>query len=194
MYDRSTMGSEHWTEERQLLAGNVDSIGPGLSEAELVAAESVLDFQFPEDLRSLLSEMLPIGGSFPNWREPDSDNLREWLGSPFGGIAFDIERNEFWSDAWGKKPAKIADAIAAARTAVNAAPRLIPIYGDRYMAAVPALTGAPVFSLHQTDIIYYGSNLRAYLRCEFGDLDWSDAVAKEMKFIPFWTDFIEGDC
>lgn len=45
-------------------------------------------------------------------------------------------------------------------------PRLIPIYAHRFTPAAPSPSESPVFSVWQTDIIYYGANLLEYLTNE----------------------------
>jgi hypothetical protein len=86
---------------------------------------------------------------------------------PFDGIAFDIKNNAFWWDDWGPKPERLDDALAVARQRVSAAPKLIPVFSHRYLPAEPCLSGNPVFSVHQTDIIFYGTDLWDYFRQEF---------------------------
>lgn len=51
---------------------------PGLTPAELAAAEARFGFLFPLDLRSFLAAALPLDG-FPNWCDLDSSELREVL-------------------------------------------------------------------------------------------------------------------
>jgi hypothetical protein len=90
----------------------------------------------------------------------------------------------------GKAPPALVDAVAVARRQVTAAPRLIPIYGHRYLPALPATAGNPVLSVYQTDVIYYASDLRAYIAREFGSdgNDISDTAAP--RSVPFWSDLI----
>lgn len=57
---------------------------------------------------------------------------------------------------------------------VAAAPRLLPIYSHRYLLAEPCRAGNPVFSVYQSDIIVYGTDLRTYLLHEFADLLGTD--------------------
>src|SRR3954469_25247226 len=49
----------------------------------------------------------------------------------------------------------------------------------------PHLQGDSVFSVHQTDIIFYGSNLEVYLRREFGLDDQDPGFGNEAP-IRFW--------
>ena len=165
----------------------------GLTESEIRTVESRFGFHFPPDLCAFLQTALPRGPLFPDWRIPESPALAGRLAWPFDGIAFDIENNAFWLDSWGPRPHALSDALAVAKAAVESAPRLIPIFGHRYLPAEPEAAGNPVLSVYQTDIICYGVDLRRYLLCEFGRLDFVEATRGEVRRIRFWTDIMEGD-
>ena len=85
---------------------------------------------------------------------------------------------------------------AAIASLVNAAPRLIPVIGHRYLAHAPAAPrGYIVLSVVQTDIITYGSELRSFLLNELSELvgTWIDykqlvaGITGDMtRSIPFW--------
>jgi hypothetical protein len=186
-----------WSTQLSLLQSRGVTLKPGLTAAEIQRVEEIHRFRFPPDLRSLLSCALPIGPkypggptSFPDWRSPES--VQEQLDWPFEGIAFDIEHAAFWWEPWGPRPAALSDAIAVARAAVDLAPRLIPIMGHRYLPAEPEVEGNPVFSVYQTDIVFFGADLRRYLACEFARLPWADAVRGDRRRIRFWTDLVES--
>jgi hypothetical protein len=83
-------------DELRILKDAGVSLAPGLTPAEFERAERVIACAFPPDLRALLAEALPTGKGCPDWREPDSESIREWLSWPFDGIAFDIEHYPFW--------------------------------------------------------------------------------------------------
>jgi len=182
-----------WEAEHQILAGAGIEIAPGLTDAQLERAEAVIGAKFPPDLRAFLSEGLPVGDRFPDWREPNSKAIRDQLDWPFEGIAFDIQHNAFWFRSWGVQPADPAKALEIARTRVAEAPRLIPISGHRYIPAEPALAGSPVLSVYQTDIIYYGLDLATYLRCELDGLPYEDAVRGKPRNIRFWSELVNGN-
>ena len=186
------MSAENWNGEIDLLRANGVTLAGGLSKQEFEQAETLHDFRFPPDLRSFLSEVLPVGDSFPDWRNPDSDYIFDRLAWPFHGIAYDIQQNNFWFPDWGIRPADLAEAIERARTSVADAPKLIPIYGHRYISEEPHEAGNPVFSVYQTDIIYYGNDLRRYLRHEFRATNRDEAILGEPRNIRFWTDFMES--
>lgn len=144
------------------------TLAPGLTDSEVEMAEAIHGFRFPPDLRALLQHALPVGKSFPNWRLPDSPFIHGMLAWPADGICFDIEHDAFWMSEWGERPPGLADAQLIARRAVRSAPFLAPVYGHRYIPASPCRAGNPIFSVYQTDIIYYGLDLMSYFEAEFG--------------------------
>jgi hypothetical protein len=165
------------------------TVEPGLSGLEISAAEVLFGFAFPQDLRELLKFMLPVGDQFPDWRDGSENILRERLGWPADGHCFDVEHNGLWLSSWGPKPENLQDAFAVARRAVAAAPALIPVYSHRYIPAEPVDSGNPVYSVHQTDIIYYGEDLASYLNHEF-QVPLPVWAARRPRRIRFWADVI----
>jgi hypothetical protein len=136
-------------------------------------------------LRSFLQTVLPLGDRFPDWRDGHADELTDMLDAPRRGILFDIEHNGFWLPEWGPRPEALRDACAQASDLIRDAPTLIPILGHRMMPAEPHAAGNPVFSVHQTDIIYYGFDLTDYFQHEFALPDrkpWPDSI----RSIRFW--------
>ena len=136
--------------------------------------------------------------SWVDWRDDSEEEIRERLNLPAEGICFDIEYNNFWRDDWGRRPSNLQDAFTVARASIAAAPKLIPIFGRRYIPEEPSAEGNPVFSVIQTDIIYYGYDLtgyflnelnNTYLSVDFPDL-LPDCVAKSPRSIRFWDYFM----
>ncbi len=158
----------------------------GLTNAEVTTIESRYGFRFPPDLRGFLQTALPKGPLFPDWRSTDEAEIRDWLGTPRRGVLFDVEHNGFWLELWGPRPASVGEALSRAKELLSAAPRLIPIYSHRMMPDEPHLPGNPVFSIHQTDIIYYGFDLTDYLRHEF-HLPGREPWPKQARPIRFWA-------
>jgi hypothetical protein len=161
----------------------------GLTDAEVATAESCFAFRFPPDLRAFLQTALPRGRRLPDWRSGDEAELRDWLDLPRRGVVFDVEHNGFWLEEWGPRPQALAEAKQVAEQVLAAAPRLIPIYQHRMIPAEPHLPGNPVFSVHQTDIIVYGTDLRDYLVHDFlmseeEQEEWT--VPSGTRLIPFW--------
>ncbi|HEY6252010.1 MAG TPA: hypothetical protein VI685_18800 [Candidatus Angelobacter sp.] len=151
----------------------------GLTDAEVLGLERKFSFRFPADLRAFLQTAVPTHKHFPDWRSGSEIDLRDWLDSPRRGIFFDIERNNFWLTEWGQKPQSMREALDLADSLLAAAPKLIPIFAHRMMPDDPPYEGNPVFSVHQTDIIYYGYDLEDYLRHEFdlpGRKTWPEDI------------------
>lgn len=144
------------------------AVEPGLSEAEFDQIEASYGFRFPPDLRSLLATALPVAEHFVNWRHDSEEELRWQLDGPADGIAFDVEANGFWMAEWGSRPDDVEEAVVVARTEVAKAPRLVPVFGHRYLPCDPPDEGNPVFSVMQTDIVYAGNDLADYFANEFG--------------------------
>lgn len=79
---------------------------------------------------------------------------------------------------------------------VKNAPRLIPVYGHRYLLAEPCVADNPVFSIWQSDIIVYGKDLRNYFLVEFANLlslnsrvdsaEVDEPTMNKVQGIPFW--------
>lgn len=155
----------------------------GYSQEELDRAQEEFGLAFPPDLVDLLRDRRPANGY--DWRV-DQEKIREMLAWPLEGMLFDIEQNGFWMDEWGVIPEREADRREIATAAVRAAPKLIPLVSHRYLPAEPSEPGNPVFSIYQTDIIYYGANLEHYFQNEFGS--WSSLEETAYRYIRFWSD------
>src|SRR5262249_3162148 len=125
------------------------------------------------------------GLRFPDWRDGNEAQLRDWLDQPRQGILFDIQHNEFWLPEWGPKPSDLDKAFRIANELIAKAPKLIPIFIHRMMPDEPRKAGNPVFSVHQTDIIHYGYDLLHYLREEFAVATWWTPPS-EPRPIRFW--------
>ena len=167
----------------------------GLMGSEIHEAEEAFALQFPPDLKQFLMFVLPTGKGWPNWRsikDPEIDRMLNW---PYEGICSDIQHNAFWPADWGSQPGSLSDAFKFAKQKVDAAPKLIPIHGHRYLPDRPSVAGNPVFSVYQTDIIYYGSDLGNYFRNEFAYYFKVPEyqITEPVRRIEFWSEFVDGN-
>jgi hypothetical protein len=160
----------------------------GLSEVETKEAEYRFGFCFPPDLRGLLRVGLPVGDRFPDWRDGDDASLWDFMRWPLEGMQFDITHNGFWLAEWGPRPGSLEEAFQTAAQAAADAPRLIPVYGHRYIPAEPARAGNPVFSVYQTDIILYGNDLLSYFAHEFRGVAVWHTPLLDARPIRFWSE------
>lgn len=175
--------------ERLRLAGV--RFEPGLSDAEVTRIQRDLGFIFGPEHRELLQAALPVGSpSWPDWRSDSADTLAARLDWPIDGVVFDVIHNAFWPSSWGDRPSDAKERERRSRLQLAGVPRLVPLFGHRCLAVDPAYRPSPVFSVYQTDVVFYGDNL----------LDW---VADEFKAspphpssprtrVPFWSDLAEG--
>jgi hypothetical protein len=166
----------------------------GLSSAELAHSQEAAGVVFPPDLCELLSDTVPVGRQWPDWRERPSQVMRAWNEQLLDGIVFDVQENDFWLDDWGDRPTDIADAREVLSSVLVRAPRLIPVYGHRAIPNDPMESGNPVLSVVQTDVIIYGANLREYLINEFHARPPGGAVvhSSDVRSIRFWDDLARG--
>jgi len=164
-------------------------IRPGLAPDELGAIETTHAFRFPPDLRALLAAGLPTGDRFPDWRG-DPPVIEALLRAPFEGLLFDVEHNALWLPDWGPRPATAARARQDAVTALSTAPKLVPVWAHRYLPTEPAEAGNPVLSVHQSDIVVYGTDLADYLTREFGTASTRSAPPTVPRPATFWSQLL----
>ena len=193
-------------------------------EERVDAAEHRWGVRFPPDYRLFLQRLyavdrpmyavqLHLDGSatrrdctaFYRWLSDASDDIAaiqgrlDWL---YDGLEFGIEHNALWLNGWEAPPPTLDARKACVRKLVAAAPRLLPIFGHRYLLAEPCQAGNPVFSVYQSDIIVYGTDLRTYLVHEFADVlniggrQAQTAAASDLvtyaryASIPFWGELL----
>lgn len=165
----------------------------GLSPEQIASIEAQLGFRVPEDFAYLFQNLQDPGGVFFPWSAFDKQRYDESIRWVLNGIEFDIQTNHIWLERWGKKPDTLPAALNIARKDFEAWPKLLPIFGHRFLAAEPCLTGNPVFSIMQTDIVYYGADLPHYLLNEFVDSNWAlHTHEQKIRRIAVWSDFAEA--
>lgn len=169
-----------------------------LTNDEVLKIEEKFNFKFPPDLKYFLQTNLPVSEWFYNWRNAlDSQEITEMINSqlqwPLEGINFDIEYNNFWVKNWGKKPENLEEQLIIAENNFKGYPKLIPIYSHRFIPMEPNIIDNPIFSVYQTDIIFYGYNLADYLSNEFKFTisDNFEVLMKPKHDIEFWTWCVE---
>ena len=156
----------------------------GYTQDELDSAQERFDLTFPADLIALFLERRPVLGW--DWRS-DEQHIREMLERPFEGLLFDVENNGLWWPEWGDRPTR-ANGAEILRSVLNQAPKLVPLVSHRYIPSEPDEAGNPIFSIHQSDVIYYGVNLEDYFEHEFGNVA---PIAVPTKHIRFWSDLVD---
>lgn len=162
----------------------------GLSAAEITSIEAQLGFPLPEDFAFLRRNMRDPGGVFFPWSNFQKQEYDQSIAWVLGGIEFDIEKSKLWLKRWGERPGALAEALDIARRDFATWPKLLPVSGHRFLPADPCRIGNPVFSIVQTDIIYYGADLADYLINEFcGGERVGCADTGTIRKIDVWSEF-----
>lgn len=161
----------------------------GYTQGELDAAQERYELRFPPDLIELLLDRRPADGW--DWRADDV-GIRRALDHPLSGLLFDLEHNELWWPEWGERPPTAEERAEVLTAVVRAAPRLVPVIAHRYIPEEPHEAGNPVFSVMQSDVIYYGADLADYFEREFYPAPWPGKPVRDgVRFIPFWSVLVE---
>jgi hypothetical protein len=166
-------------------------LGPGISGEQLDQIESEFGFSFAQDHRELLSLATPKSEGWLDWQTTSAAEIQARLDWPLESILWDAHNNNFWPPAWGRKPKRDEDLDDAVKAQFELVPKLVPLFGHRFMPAGPGLAAAPVFSVYGSDVIYYGENLPDYVAHEMGIRKRFASSARPT--IPFWTALAEGD-
>lgn len=152
----------------------------GASAQEVDAFEAETGLELPDDLRWLVQNTHDPGGAFFGWlKEPERiAESRDWIRN---GIEFDLQHGTTWLKRWGEPPKEIDARIEIFRADFQSWPALVPVMGHRFLRIDPCNSGQPVYSIVQTDIIYYGANLASWLAMEFLRRPMSE---REIKSLP----------
>jgi hypothetical protein len=189
---------------------------PGLAADEIDAIEQRWDIRFPAPYRTFLAMLnAPDQGMYSvGWSDDETEELTEFddepsfydwnrdneeltyaLECPLDGLLFDVEHNDLWPKSWGTKP-EAGQIQAHLAGLIESAPALIPVCGHRYLLDHKIGDDYPVLSVHQSDIIFYGSNLRDYLLRELVALlmrrneSEIDFAEEDIRAIPFWGELM----
>ncbi|BCN29040.1 hypothetical protein [Anaeromicropila herbilytica] len=179
-----------YKERIDILKLNGVEFAEGLSEQEIIEIKQEYNIDFPKELQELYSTALPVSKGFYNWRDLRPANvqyIKDVMKIPFNDI-YELADEVYWCDEWGEEPNE-SERVEVVRTMLKKAPALIPIYSHRYIPSIN-LEPTPVFSIHDTDVIYYSENIESYFETEFGIKDHSDISYDIIKHVPFWSDLL----
>jgi hypothetical protein len=160
----------------------------GYTRHELDLAQETFGLTFPPDLIALFLERRPVRGY--DWRS-DGEKIRKMLEWPLHGLLFDVEHNDLWWPEWGERPVTAETRAEVLRDVVNQAPKLVPLVSHRYLPTEPNESGNPIFSIYQSDVIYYGANLADYFEREFASE--RGPIVRPVRWIRFWSELVENN-
>src|ERR1700722_6686273 len=78
--------------------------------------------------------------SFFPGRSSTSEGMTRSIEWVLRGIEVDVESNHVWLERWGRKPDALSAALDIVTQDFQTWPRLLPIYGHRFLAAEPRLS------------------------------------------------------
>lgn len=114
--------------------------------------------------------------------------LKEIINYPSKYI-YDMANEVYWCDDWGSEPSNKVEFVWQVRHRLKTAPKLVPIFGHRYMPIIN-VNDPPIISIHGVDVIYYGENLENYFEIEFGNKKQESINFEKILPIPFWSELM----
>jgi len=149
-----------------------------LTNAELGRLEAALGAQLPFEIGLLLIMGVPADDGWWHWNTasaPDGPEaqLATWHEQILSGLILDLEQTNRWpTEAYGPRPSSASDEPAAIRAALDAAPKTLPLYGQRFVCIEPALDeerseANPIWTMNQTSLHEHGGDLAAWLHADF---------------------------
>lgn len=175
-----------------VLRGSGCTIDSGLSEEELRSVEKTFKFYFSEEHRALLTLGLPQGASWPNWRDGEYAELKAMLDWPVASVLHDVEESDFWHPQWGERPRTQAERVRVAREALQAIPRMVPIYAKLYCAGRDVTSPNPVFSIMHSDVMYLGASINDWISRALDAASRPRPLDIDGPWVDFWSDLAEG--
>jgi hypothetical protein len=172
-----------WTVAR-LVDCHFDVHAP-LVQREVDALGEAFGATVPAELAVLLTTKVPVSMASVMWHTDArrlADMSRNWIVDAFRA---DVLLGGFWHPVLGQRPTSEHDIMAAVTRAVASAPVLFPLFGDRYMVALPDAP-RPVISFPcPTKAFLKGNDLADFLHHDYGIEKpiWS---ADSCGVIPFW--------
>ena len=159
---------------------------PGLTDDELARIEGEFGFEFADDHRAFLSAGLPVGESWPDWRDGPRRSLQQRLRLPVEGILFAVEWRDFWGAHWGDRPARMKDALRSANYHLARVPQLVPVQANHYLPGGRGTVGNPVLSVYQADVTCCGTDIFAYIERELRGVE--PDTSRSTAAVRFWSD------
>lgn len=182
----------------------------GLSDAAIDDVQQRYSIEFPRQHRLFLQTLhsttprqrgfshgdgsTPVPRERPGFYDWNADDVQigAALRWPLDGLVADTAEGQYWHRSWGPCPKSTAGRRERLAELIDGAPRLIPIFGHRYVVADES---ERVLSVYGDDIIVYGYDLRDYLLHELEDvlgIEYTRPQA-DLPDIPFWQHVIDMD-
>ena len=149
-----------------------DDLGPGLTNRELAAIETLVGAQLPFEVGMLLVMGVPETLPWVQWHDDPETIWRTCATGLRAGLLEAVD-DGYWSPAWGARPEGDAARRDIAAERLGAAPGLFPLWADH---AVPlgvaegrtSSDANPVVTVRGVTLEVRGVDLAAWMHAEFG--------------------------
>ncbi|MFI7417191.1 hypothetical protein [Nonomuraea sp. NPDC049684] len=186
---------------RRLALSGICEVRPGLTDREFAWIEIEYGIEFADDHRAFLAAGLPVNSArpeegatwerpWPDWRDGEEEELRLHLEWPVREVLNDVQRGA-WLRSWGAPPENSAEALRIAGQELARAPKLIPLYGHRFLPGGRGTYGSQVLSIWGTDIISYGRDLAEYVTNDFYPRDDDAGLWGKGAAVSVWGEFLQ---
>ena len=160
----------------------------------LAAIERAVGVRVPFEVGLLLVIGVPDAEGWFRWGDDPAAELVSWNERTLGAILDDVEHRQFWSEAWGARPADEEVRARRVRKLYADAAPVLPLYRNRVVPLVPAAgeTAAesnPVLALDGASVTTAGTDIAAWITNEFGvPLPmWPETPPRTFTF---WSDLL----
>lgn len=164
----------------------------GLNETDLRKIQQIYEIMLPQELIEFYSLALPVSMGFYNWKDfslSNIEHIKSAIKRPENDL-IELVDEIYWCDDWGEEPLDENEKAEIINDLLKKAPKLIPIFKHRYLPFYADNKSNPVFSIHGTDVIYYGDGLLSYLQIEFGLKNYNEIDYSMIPHVPFWSDLL----
>ncbi len=101
----------------------------------------------------------------------------------------------FWPSSWGDCPPSTNRRRERLVRLLDAAPRVIPLIGNRYLLNLGDEVGNPVLSIHQTEVLLWADSLREFFLRDLAVVLPAASypqrpATRTLKDVPFWGELL----
>ena len=176
----------------EAMKSNGVRFAPALSESDLSKIEQIYGIRLPGALVELYSHGVPASSAYIVWNDFSEENINKTKSIlesvRINGLLYSVERG-FWLESWGERPCDEAERERKVRALVEAAPKVIPVWGHHLVPLIDGLEDPPVLSTAENNHIHYSVSVTDYFAY------WYCRIEPEKPcfiHVPFWSDIIEA--
>lgn len=170
----------------------------GVTNPQIRRLEKAIGTMLPFEVGLFIVMGVPDGEAWFRWSDTPEDDLARWQSRTYAAFVDDVVSGQrAWPSVAGAEPATDKDRSDVLHQALDAAPQLLPLYGD---LAIPVTIADdetssdanPIFSISGAQVRLVAPDLAAWLHLEFEvPLPmWPETPARRFAF---WSDLADTD-